>query len=281
MTDNAVTDINIAYQGIKGAYSEEAALKYFGGEKYSVPCRIFEDVFEKVSNGEAEAGVLPIENSFTGAVYQNYDLLLKSQLWISGETHIRIKHNLIAHPGAKIEDIKKVYSHPQGLGQCRKFLNKYPGIEQMAAGNTAESVQLIKENGWKDAAAIASKNAADYYEMEIIGEGIEDIEENYTRFLILTKERNVPEGADKTSIVYSVNNTPGALYKSLSVFALRDIGLSKIESRPLHGKPWEYFFYIDIDESIVNKNCSNALNHLREIADYFKVLGSYCRMEIT
>ncbi|MCP4727196.1 MAG: prephenate dehydratase [bacterium] len=279
MTENAGTYINIAYQGIKGAYSEEAAMKYFGGNGSFIPCRSFEDVFEKVSEGEAEAGVLPIENSFTGAVYQNYDLLQKSDLWIAGETYIRIQHNLIAHPGAKIEDIKKVYSHPQGLGQCRKFLNSHPGIEQIAASNTAESVLMIKEKGWNDSAAVAGKNAAGYYEMEILEESIEDIEQNYTRFLILTKERNVPKGADKTSVVYSVKNIPGALYKSLSVFALRDISLSKIESRPLHGKPWEYFFYVDIDESIVNKNCNNALNHLREIADYLKVLGSYCRMK--
>ena len=267
----------VAFQGNRGAYSEAAALKYFGGPVKLVPCHSFEDVFAKVTNGDVTSGVLPIENSLTGSIYQNYDLQLKNDLWISGETYVRVKHNLIVHPGVQLDKISRVYSHPQGLGQCDKFLSSYPHIEKIPAYDTAGSVQLIKEEGWKDAAAIASRHASEYYGMEILKEGIEDIEENFTRFHVLRKDRRVSEKANKTTIVFSAQNIPGVLFKSLSVFALRDIGLSRIESRPLHGKPWQYFFYLDIEDNIENEKCRNAINHLQEIANFFKVLGCYCQ----
>ncbi|MFC1733152.1 prephenate dehydratase, partial [candidate division KSB1 bacterium] len=240
-----------------------------------VPCHTFNDVFEKVSHKEVQYGIIPIENSFTGQVYQNFDLLLEHDLWITGETQVRVVHNLIAHPGAAFDEIKKVYSHPQGLGQCQKFLLEHPHIEQVPAYDTAGSVQIIKEEGLRDAAAIASRNAAEFYGMNILKEEIEDIKQNYTRFLVLNKDRIIPERADKTSIVYTLKNVPGILFRSLSVFALRDIGLSKIESRPLHGKPWQYYFYLDIEDCIENERCINAINHLKEITDFLKILGSY------
>ena len=267
----------VAFQGVRGAFSEAAAVKYYGRPVELEPCRSFDDVFEKVTGGEATSGIVPIENSLTGSIHRNYDLLLKYDLWIAGETHVRVVHNLIAHPGVKIEEIKRVYSHPQGLSQCEKFLSAYPHFEQVSAYDTAGSVQLIKKNGWRDAAAIASSRAAEWYEMEILRKGIEDNVENFTRFLVLIKNRETPNGADKTSIVFSTEDIPGALFKSLSVFALRDLSLSKLESRPLHGKPWEYFFYLDIEDNIDNERCKNAINHLRETANLLKILGCYRR----
>ena len=269
----------VAFQGSKGAYSEAASRRFFGKDVGTLPCHSFDEVFKKVRNGDVSAGVLPIENSLTGPIYRNYDLQLKHKVWIVGETQVRVKHNLIAHHGSGIKDIKRVYSHPQGIIQCEKYLSKYPHIEQIPAYDTAGSVRIIKENGWKDAAAIASRYAAEIYEMNILKEGIEDIEENYTRFIVVQKKKHITKDANKTSIVFSTENIPGILFKCLSVFALRDIGLSRIESRPLHGKPWEYFFYIDIEDKIDNERCKNAINHLKENSDFLKVLGSYKRCD--
>ncbi len=269
----------VGFQGNRGAYSEAASRSFFGKSVKTLPCHSFDEVFERIIKKEVTAGVLPIENSLTGPIYRNYDLLLKHKVWVVGETQVRIRHSLIAHHGTKIKDIRRVYSHPQGLFQCEKFLTKYPKIEQIPAYDTAGSVQLIKEKGWEDAAAIASSYAASFYKMDILKEGIEDIEENFTRFLVLQKEKSIPKGANKTSIVFSTENIPGILFKCLSVFALRDIGLSKIESRPLHGKPWEYFFYLDIDDNSENERCRNAINHLKEITNYLNVLGSYKRLK--
>ena len=269
----------VAFQGNRGAYSEAASRRFFGKDVGTLPCHSFDDVFDKVRNGDVSAGVLPIENSLTGPIYRNYDLQLKHKVWIIGETQVRIKHNLIAHHGTGIKDIKRVYSHPQGIFQCENFLSKYPNMEQIPAYDTAGSVQIIKENGWKDAAAIASRYAAELYGMNILKEDIEDIKDNYTRFIIIQKKKYIAKDANKTSIVFSTENIPGILFKCLSVFALRDIGMSKIESRPLHGKPWEYFFYIDIEDKIDNERCKKAISHLKEIADFLKVLGSYKRWE--
>ena len=267
----------VAFQGNRGAYSEAASKSYFGDGIDLLPCHSFDDVFERVIRGDAGAGVLPIENSLTGSIHRNYDLLLKFNVWIVGEAYVRVMHSLIVHPGTTLEEIKKVYSHPQGLSQCEKFLAQYPHWELVPAYDTAGSVQIIKEEKLKDAAAIASRHAADFYGMAVLKEGIEDIEENFTRFIVIRKDKAVFPDADMTSIVFSTSNVPGALFKSLSVFALRDIGLSKIESPPLHGKPWQYFFYLDIEDNIENKRCERAINHLQEITDFFKVLGCYRR----
>ena len=275
MADSGIKVKKVAFQGNRGAFSEAAAMKYYNGDVDLKPLHSFDDVFEQVTAQEVNAGVLPIENSLTGAIHRNYDLLLKNDLWIVGETQVRVIHNLIAHPGTKIEDLKQVYSHPQGLAQCEKFLSKHPEIENFPAYDTAGSVQMIKEKKLLHAAAIASKRAAEYYGMEIIEEGIEDFEENYTRFIVLEKNHSIAKDANKTSIVFSMENNPGSLFKCLSVFALRDISLSKIESRPLYGKPWQYFFYLDIEENVENERCKNAINHIQEITDFFKVLGCY------
>jgi prephenate dehydratase len=196
-----------------------------------------------------------------------------------GEVNLRIVHCLIAHPGVGLGEIRRVYSHPQALAQCEGYLDRLPGVERVPSYDTAGSVKLILEQGIRDGAAIASGQAARVYHMAVLADGIEDDPENYTRFLVLAREEIAPDGPAKTSIVYSVSHAPGSLFKSLSVFALRDINLTKIESRPQRGKPWEYIFYLDFEGNRTEERCKNALNHLREYATFLRILGSYPKAE--
>lgn len=270
--------LRVGFQGERGAYSEAAAIAYFGDSVEPVPCATFDLVFERVEAGECEHGVVPIENSLAGSIHRNYDLLLKHTLQIVGEAGLRIVHNLIVHPGVSLGDVRRVFSHPQALAQCEGYLDRLPGIERVASYDTAGSVKLIKDQGLRDAAAIASQRAAQVYAMAILESGIEDDPENYTRFLILARESAVLQpGPAKTSIVFALMNAPGVLFKALSVFALRDIDLTKIESRPLKGKPWEYFFYLDFAGSMAEAHCQRAIKHLEEIATFLRILGSYPR----
>jgi prephenate dehydratase len=267
----------VAFQGERGAYSEIAARSFFGEKVRLRPCESFDMVFKSVESGKVNCGVIPIENSQAGSIHQNYDLLLKHRLQIVGELNLRVVHNLIANPGATLSSIRRVFSHPQALMQCQSNTARLMKAEIIPAYDTAGSVKKIKEERLMDAAAIASDLAASLYGMKILKRQIQDNPENFTRFLVLRRKTSLPTGANKTSIVFSVKNTPGALFRSLSVFALRDIDLYKIESRPLHGKPWEYFFYIDFAGSLKDQNCRNAVTHLGEIATFMKILGSYPR----
>jgi prephenate dehydratase len=233
-------------------------------------------VFDSVVADVCEYGLIPIENSLAGSIHQNYDLLLRHDLHIVGEYPLRVQHCLIVLPGTKKEDIKTAISHPQALGQCAAYLRGL-GIKAESAYDTAGSVKLLKESGSRDTAAIASRRAAELYGMQILEEGIEDNPENYTRFLAISKTAVQPEGEAKTSIVFTLKNQPGALFKALSVFALRDIDLTKIESRPLQGKPWEYLFYIDFIGATEEERSKRALDHLGEYALMVRVLGSYPR----
>ena len=265
----------VAFQGERGAYSEIAARRFFGDAIEPIPYRTFDEIFVGVERKRVDCGIVPLENSLAGSILQNYDLLLRHRLSIVGEISQRIMHNLIVHPGTPASAIRRVYSHPQALMQCEKFLGHLKKAEKIPAYDTAGAVKLIKEQGQRDAAAIASQLAAELYGMQVLQEGIENDPENYTRFVILSKEARVSPNAKRTSIVFSLRNVPGALFKSLSVFALRDIDLLKIESRPLHGKPWEYFFYVDFAGTMRSKNCQNAVKHLGEISTFLKILGSY------
>ncbi len=269
--------MKVSFQGEPGAYSEQAVFNYFG-QVETVPCESFDTMFDSVLSGKSDAALAPIENSLAGSIHQNYDLLLRHDLHIVGEYLLRVRHCLIAMPGAKKEEIKKAISHPQALGQCAGYLRNL-GIKSEQVYDTAGSVKMLKESGAMDVAAIASKRAAELYGMQILEEGIEDNPENYTRFLAIQRELIIPAGDAKTSIVFTLKNAPGSLFKAMSVFALRDLDLTKIESRPLQGKPWEYLFYIDFIGSMYDEPSKRALDHLAEYALMLRVLGSYPRFK--
>jgi prephenate dehydratase len=267
--------MRVAFQGEPGAYSEQAVFNYFGKVE-TKPCESFDVVFDSVVSDACDYGLIPIENSLAGSIHQNYDLLLRHDLHIVGEYPLRVQHCLIALPGVKKEEIKKAISHPQALGQCAAYLRNL-GIKPETVYDTAGSVKMLKASGERTTAAIASRRAAELYEMEIIEEGIEDNPENYTRFLAISKKAIQPDGEAKTSVVFTLKNQPGSLFKAMSVFALRDIDLTKIESRPLQGSPWEYLFYIDFIGAAHEETVRKALDHLSEYALMARVLGSYPR----
>jgi len=265
--------MKVAIQGELGAFSHEAARRMVPGCTI-VPCARSREVFERLKKGSVGIAVIPIENSLAGSVAEHFDLLLAHNFFIQKEFRLRIVHNLIAAPGVKLRDIRKAYSHPVALDQCRDFFRKNRNIEASPFYDTAGSVKYVTEKQVKDAAGIAGKQAAAVYQGKILAAGIEDDKKNFTRFFLVQRKRAVLRGANKTSIAFRLKNVPGALYKALSVFALRDISLSKIESRPMRGRPWEYVFYADFlrGDDVVARN---ALNHLGEVADLVKVLGIY------
>lgn len=266
----------VAFQGERGAYSEGAARRLLGRSIQPVPCPTFDGVVAAVERGRARYGLLPIENSLAGSIYRSYDLLLQHRLHIVAEVNYRVRHNLLALPGVRLGDVRRVLSHPVALEQCRAFLRRRRWQVQIAH-DTAGSARRIREEGLRDAAAIAGREAARAYRMSVLAEGIEDNPANFTRFLALARRGRPLGRADKTSIVFTLADRAGALFKSLSVFALRDINLAKIESRPIHGQPWEYYFYIDFHGSMAEARSEAAIAHLREITPFVKVLGSYPR----
>jgi prephenate dehydratase len=223
--------------------------------------------------------VIPIENTLHGSVHENYDHLLHFELDIVAETHVRIAHNLIAKPGVRFRDIRRVFSHPVALNQCLTFLGEHADLERVPFYDTAGSVKMVIEEGLDDAAAIASAIAAETYGGHILKRNIEDDPRNFTRFFLLnrkdTRKKKVIAKEWKTTLVFTTRNIPGALFRSLSAFALRDINLTKIESRPLRGKPWEYLFYLDFLGHVDEPASQKALGHLAELADFLRVLGSY------
>lgn len=267
----------IAIQGERGAYSEAAALEHFGPDTEILPNETFDAAFTAVQTGRAELGLVPIENSLAGSIHRCYDLLLQHTLSIVGEHHLRVRHCLIAHPGIAPEEIRRVISHPQALAQCNRYLKAMPNITTEVVYDTAGSVKMVKEAGDRTVAGIASRRAAEVYGMQVLAEGIEDDPANFTRFLAIAPRPVVAEGDAKTSIVFAMRNVPGALFKAMSVFALRDIDLTKIESRPLVGKVWEYLFYVDLAGSTAEVSVQRALENLGEYTSLLRVLGSYPR----
>jgi len=233
-------------------------------------------VFEALDSGRAGAAVIPVENTLAGPVGEHLDLLLERDVFVHAELRLRIEHSLIAAPGTRLKDVKKVLSHPVALDQCRNFFRKHRGIAATAFYDTAGSVKHVMKEGLRDTAAIASKRAAEEYGGRILQSGLEDEKQNFTRFFLINKKKKINPRADKTSLVFSLKNVSGALFKALSVFALRDLDLSKIESRPVRGKPWEYRFYVDVLRGD-DQPMRLALNHLEEIAGMVKVLGVYPR----
>ena len=272
--------MKVAYQGEAGAFSESAARRLLGPEAIGVPCGSFEQMFAAVGAGEADCCVAPIENSLAGSIHRNYDLLLNSDLTIAGETSMRIVHNLIAAPDVVLDDVRRVYSHPVALAQCTRFFTKNPQIEAMPVHDTAGGVRMVMDRGRKDEAGIASAVAAEIYGGRVLLEAIEDNAQNFTRFFLLVPpEREVgPKETSrrwKTSVVFRVANKPGALFRALGAFAIFEIDLSKIESRPIEGRPWEYAFYLDFIGKLDETNVARALDSLRELAEMVRVLGSY------
>lgn len=272
------TKLVVAFQGERGAYSEEAALAYFGSHIEFLPCRTLRLVFEAVEGGRADVGMVPVENSLEGAISETYDLLIASNLSVCGEYNLRVRHCLITNMGVKLEDIKRVYSHPQALAQCRRFLEKI-GAELIPYYDTAGSAYMLKKDGLMDTAAVASKRAAEIYNLQIIAESIEDSPNNYTRFLVIGKADHEPTSRDKTSLVFTTKHVPGALYAALGVFAKRMINLTKIESRPTKQTPWEYNFFVDLEGHRLNANVSEALEELKSYTLSIKILGSYPKAE--
>jgi chorismate mutase/prephenate dehydratase len=266
----------VAFQGEIGAYSEEAAFRFFGSSILTKPCESLDEVFKLVERGEISFGIVPIENSLEGSISRVYDLLLDSSLRVCGEIELRVIHCLIANPETRLDLIKKVYSHPQALGQCQAFL-KHLGCELVPTYDTAGSVKMIKEMGITNGAAIAGARAAEIYGMKIITSEIEDNPHNFTRFFILAKQDSLPSGSDKTSVVFSVKHKPGALYEFLTELAARHINLTKIESRPTRQKPWEYNFYLDFEGHREDKLSQEVLASLEEASLFVKVLGSYSK----
>ncbi|MCL4437277.1 MAG: prephenate dehydratase [Thaumarchaeota archaeon] len=267
--------LQVAFQGERGAYSEEAVLTYFPPEQVVVkPCRTLYDTFEALQKHKVDYAVVPVENSLEGSINETYDLLLESPLKVCGEIHLRVRHSLIGRPDAKLSDIKTAYSHPQALAQCRAHLREL-GVKPVAFYDTAGSVKSLRRRRSKCIAAIASKRAAEIYGMKILREGIEDNQNNYTRFFILGFKDAEPTGEDKTSIVFSAKHVPGALYKALKEFADRNINLTKIESRPTRQKLWEYNFYLDFEGHRTDPKCKQALQALSQKQMLTKILGSY------
>jgi prephenate dehydratase len=269
----------VAFQGERGSFSEEAAYRHFGPHIRVQPCETFAATFRSVAGGKSRYCLVPIENTLAGSVYENYDLLLENRLHIVGEVNLRIVHNLVAFPGTALKNIRQVYSHPVALAQCSRFFKRHPKIEKVPYYDTAGSVKMLSERAQRAAAAIASRVAARVYRGRILKTHLEDHHENFTRFLLLSRTPTVGPRANKVSIVFSTRNVPGALYKCLSVFALRDIDLTKMESRPLRGRPWEYFFYLDFRGNVKTRTCRNALSHLAEVTNFLRVLGCYPRAE--
>lgn len=272
-----------AFQGEMGAFSQEAVRKLLGERARVLPCQRFEELFTRLRDKEVTAAVVPIENTLAGSVHENYDHFLRFEFEICGEANVRINHNLMAAPGVRFRDIRKVFSHPVALNQCLDFFRRNPQIEKVPFYDTAGSAKMIMEERPPDSAAIASAIAAGIYGANILRRSVEDDRRNFTRFFLIRRpedaRRNRPTaGAGqewKTSLVFSIRNIPGALFRVLSAFALRDINLAKIESRPLRGKPWEYMFYVDLFGRIEDVKIQKALGHLEELTDFLRVLGSY------
>ena len=268
--------MKIAYQGEPGAFSEAAARRV-ESDADLVPCRSFEEVFDAVQAGTAAYGVLPIENSIGGSIHRNYDLLLEHDLPIVGEVELPVIHHLLALPGSTLSGLKRVYSHPQGLAQCERFLRTLAGVEIIATYDTAGSAKMIADGRLADAAAIASARAGEVFGLVSLAASVQDFDDNITRFLVVGRTPIRSAVPDKTSIVFALPNEPGSLFKALSVFALRGIDLTKLESRPIPGRPWEYLFYADLAAAADELPCTRAIAHLGEFAPMLRTLGSYAR----
>jgi 3-deoxy-7-phosphoheptulonate synthase len=266
----------VVYSGVPGAFSHKACLQFFGSDVPLDNCSSFKEVFERVESEQASFGVVPVENSLTGSVHENYDLLLDNDLKIAGEVILRIKHNLMGLSEARIEEIERVYSHPQAFQQCRDFLEKQRGWDLVAYKDTASAIQRVKESADPREAAIG-EGAEPIAGMAVLKEGIESNPRNFTRFVVIAKNESLPGPKNKSSMIYSVSDKPGALFETLRIFSANNINIVKIESRPIHSRPWVYMFYVDLEIDLAEERNKHIMDELIEKTEFFKFLGSYNR----
>lgn len=264
-----------AFIGEYGAYSHKASLGYFGEDITPVPMKTFKDIFQAVQTDQCQYGVIPLENSLSGSIHENFDLLQEYDLKIVGEITLRVEHALIAHKGVLKDEIKKILAPPPAFFQCKNFLDQFSDIELVPVKATSSAVRHVKDSGDKHAAAIGSAMAAKIFDMDILSLSIEDNPRNYTRFAIIAKEIKDHEKADKTSIIFSTGNKPGALFEVLKVFSEYQINLVKLESRPMLGKPWEYMFYVDLEADIENPELVPVMEKLQQKSENLRILGRY------
>ena len=273
--DRKADDLKVGYQGVKCSYSYETCLKHFGKDVNTIGYKSFKDVFDALSKGEIDYGVLPVENSSSGSITDVFDLMRDYDFYVVDESILKIEHNLLAHNTFDISDIKEIYSHPQGFLQCSKFFEKYSEIKQMPYFDTAGSAEYISKEGLRHKACVAGKSAATIYGLNIIFDNINNSDNNYTRFLIIAKEMEIDDKADKISLALSTAHKAGSLYKVMTHFAKNNLNMLKIESRPILNKPWQYFFYIDIEGNVLKDEMKNILNDIKEDCFYYKFLGNY------
>ncbi|MFQ5767014.1 MAG: prephenate dehydratase [Acidobacteriota bacterium] len=261
----------VAYQGEPGAFSERAVLEMFGAQTGTLPCRSFRQVFTAVTGGQVRYGILPLENSLAGSILENYDGLLEHDVQIVAECRLRVVHNLIANRGVSLQEIRRIYAHPQAAAQCDRFLLQHPDWTLFQVYDTAGSVKMIRDEGCRDGAAIAGDTAASTYGMDVLLAGIENDPSNTTRFVVISRPGETPAGTGKTTLVYGTRNEPGALLKTLEIFRDHGVNMTRLESRPIPGRPWEYLFYVDL----VGTTGSALLDRLRRRTTRLKILGCY------
>lgn len=267
----------VAFQGELGAYGDEAIRSKFGDEAEPLPCKSFRDLFETVATGRADCGLAPVENSQAGSINDVYDLLRQHDLYVGGEVLHPVNHSLMALPGQRLTDIKRVISHPQALAQCDQFLREL-GVEIVATYDTAGSAKMIREQGMTGVAAVAGSGAAFRYELETLATSIQTIKDNITRFVLLQRTPAQREGGPhKTMLVMSLDHRPGSLYHAMGALAKRNINLTKLESRPARNRPWEYVFYMDFEGHREDQLVREALAELAGYTNTLKVLGSFVR----
>ncbi|MDU1201985.1 MAG: chorismate mutase [Clostridiales bacterium] len=265
----------VGYQGVAGSFGNEAMLKYFKNIKEVKSYEKFEEVFKAVESGEIEYGILPVENSSTGGIGTVEDLLKEYNLYIVGEECIKISQNLVGIKGATVDDIKEVYSHPQGFEQSTKFFDKHKNYNLIPYSNTAISAKLVSDLKDKSKAAIASERAAKLYDLKIIKKDVNDLKNNYTRFIVIGRDLECDETCDKVSILFSVEDTSGGLYNLIRDIKEFGLNMSKIESRPNRNNPWNYIFFVDFDGNLFDENIKQAVNVIARNSKYFKLLGCY------
>jgi len=266
----------VIFQGAKGSFSEQAARKFFGRRFRTIGVYSFEEIFDKIKTSTDLYGVIPIENSLSGSIHHNYDLLLESGCYILGELELKISFSLMAAPSTDLDTIREIQAHPVVFEQCRKFLRKHTHLKPVSVYDSAGAAQKLNSSPKRDVAVIAGTGVNKIYGLKVLQPAIEDAPQNYTRFLLIKNKKEIYSGKNaKTTLVFGVENSPGILFRCLSVFALRNIDLTKIESRPIIGKPWEYLFYIDFRGSIDDANCYSAITELGRQVVYCRFLGSY------